>query len=136
LLTDPGPQPLPIPKELQKCDKDDWSCEKRIREYALREAKNSGLPGLTDGPADAYRHCLWSCKMARECSSGTVFSMCVGAGHEAEQIARNKESGGAFYMDTHNNCQGIKYANSGSDKSCDTLCMEGVHNGDLQCSAK
>src|SRR5438270_12157629 len=37
----------------------------QMADWAKREAQNSGLPGQHSGYGDAYRHCLWSCQMAR-----------------------------------------------------------------------
>ena len=52
---------------------------KSIADNALVAAQRSGLSGLHDGPADAYRHCLWSCDMAR--SIGADQAKLVGDNH-------------------------------------------------------
>lgn len=35
-----------------------YDCPKRLAPTALRQAQTSGLPGIHNGPADAYRHCF------------------------------------------------------------------------------
>jgi hypothetical protein len=36
---------------------------KKLATEALQAAKKTGLPGLHNGPADAWRHCYWNCRM-------------------------------------------------------------------------
>ena len=33
---------------------------------ALKSAQKTGLPGLHNGAADAWRHCYWNCRMVEE----------------------------------------------------------------------
>jgi RHS repeat-associated protein len=43
---------------------DAWTAS-TLADAALRGAEATGLDGLHNGPADAYRHCLWSCEMTK-----------------------------------------------------------------------
>lgn len=47
---------------------------------ALISAQNSGLDGLHNGPADAYRHCVWSCLMTAD--MGVDVATKIGDQHE------------------------------------------------------
>lgn len=38
---------------------------KNMGSQTQRDAQKSGLPGEHNGPQDAYRHCLWACRMAK-----------------------------------------------------------------------
>jgi hypothetical protein len=68
---------------------------------ALSAASSSGLRGLHLGPADAFRHALWNCQMAKA----------LGAAR-AEQFATGHENSGPSsipfdnQMDLHNNAMG------------------------------
>jgi hypothetical protein len=72
-----------------------------LANQALAAAASSGLPGLHLGPADAFRHALWNCRMAQELSST-----------RAEQFATGHENSGPSsipfdnQMDLHNNATG------------------------------
>src|SRR5262249_55066116 len=43
---------------------DSWTGFNLSRQSSA-DAENTGLPGLNNGPADAFRHCLWSCRMTQ-----------------------------------------------------------------------
>ncbi|MFJ7217690.1 DUF6973 domain-containing protein [Amycolatopsis sp. NPDC098790] len=76
-----------------------------LADDALAAARSSGLAGLHLGPADAFRHALWNCQMAKR----------LGAAR-AEQFATAHENDGpstiAFdnQMDLHNNATGRSLA--------------------------
>ena len=91
---------------------------------ARSEAQNSGLAGLTDGQADAFRHCFWSCRMAQEIGADQAKS--VGDTHEA----CGGGSAGSTAMDLANNATGRGFGTPGAD--CNQSCMGGVQNGGLQ----
>jgi hypothetical protein len=78
---------------------DAWRA-KRLANEALKKAQATGLPGLHNGPGDAWRHAYWNCRMTAE----------IGAS-EAEIIASAHESFGdgpaiEDTMDLHNNAEG------------------------------
>ena len=94
---------------------------KQLADKALSEAQKTGLPGLHNGPADAWRHCYWNCTMTGE----------LGA-DQAKLIADNheKHGGGASNentMDYHNNDKG----RSCGGKSCDLCCQTKLNSGEL-----
>lgn len=72
-----------------------------LADDALAAATASGLPGLHLGRADAFRHALWNCQMAKQL--GTT---------RAEQFATGHENSGPSsipfdnQMDLHNNAMG------------------------------
>ena len=97
----------------------------QIADQSLAAAKNSGLPGLHNGQADAYRHCLWSCEMTKA----------IG-GKQAEEVGNihekyGKNPPGETCMDLRNNAQGRNAAN-GPD--CATSCRGLLTGGQLQTS--
>jgi hypothetical protein len=78
---------------------DAWRA-KNLADEALKKAQTTGLPGLHNGPADAWRHAYWNCRMTAK----------IGAS-EAEIIASAHESFGGGpaienMMDLHNNAEG------------------------------
>ena len=78
---------------------DTWRA-KRLGDEALKKAQATGLPGLHNGPGDAWRHAYWNCRMTAE----------IGA-DEAEVIAGSHEAFGGGpaiedTMDLHNNAEG------------------------------
>jgi len=95
---------------------------KQLADKALSEAQKTGLPGLHNGPADAWRHCYWNCTMTGE----------LGA-DQAKLIADNHEKHGAGpsnenSMDYHNNDKG----RSCGGKSCDLCCQTKLNSGELR----
>lgn len=79
---------------------DAWRA-KQAADTAVAEAKASGLPGLWNGPADAFRHALWNCLMARTIGPEQAASVAdtheeFGANHPNERL-----------MDDHNNRTGL-----------------------------
>lgn len=95
----------------------------KLASEATEDAKKSGLPGEHNGPADAYRHCMWSCKMAK--SVGAKQAQEVGNIHE--QYGQNPE--GEICMDLHNNAAG-RGASGGQD--CAASCRGLLKEGKLQ----
>jgi len=96
---------------------------KSAADNALDAARNSGLPGLHNGPADAFRHCLWSCDMSR--AIGADNARLIGDNHEAWGGGPVGET----QMDLFNNRAGLGF--SSLPQSCSTSCMQGVRNGAL-----
>jgi hypothetical protein len=95
---------------------------KQLADKALKEAQNTGLPGIHNGAADAWRHCYWNCTMAAE----------IGA-DQAKTIADNHEKHGGGpvnenTMDYHNNAEG----RSCGGKSCDKCCQDSLDASKLR----
>jgi peptidoglycan hydrolase-like protein with peptidoglycan-binding domain len=95
-----------------------------LADDALAAARSSGLPGLYLGPADAFRHALWNCQMAKR----------LGA-TRAEQFATAHENDGpspiAFdnQMDLHNNAMGRSLAGAGD---CEAAVRAALAAGQLR----
>lgn len=87
---------------------------KNIANQALKDAQSSRLPGLHNGPADAYRHCVWSCEMTKEL--GAVQAKKIGDTHEAYGNGPSAEN----YMDYYNNALGRVMG--GKSESCQSSC--------------
>lgn len=102
----------------------DANTARRLANQALAAALASGLPGPVNGPADAFRHCLWSCRMAQEIGAGQAKE--VGDAHER----CNKGSAGEEAMDQANNSTGRGFGTPGAD--CNTLCLQAARDGTLQ----
>ncbi len=91
---------------------------------ALRNAQNSGLSGLHNGPADAYRHCYWNCRMTQEIGEDRAKK--IGDIHEA--CGNNPP--GEISMDLTNNNIGRNFGTPGAD--CHSQCIDAARNGTLQ----
>ena len=74
-------------------------------EAASKESQKSKLPGREDGPADAYRHLLWSAELARR--FGERRARYILGAHEIDGRIRGGQSPDAEAMDRHNNELGI-----------------------------
>jgi RHS repeat-associated protein len=93
---------------------------------ALQEARNSGLPGLHNGPADAFRHCTWSCLMTKDI--GAENAMLVGNVHELNDTRRNQPTN-ELRMDLANNAVGRECGLVKNKKSCTQRCMDKYTSG-------
>ena len=96
---------------------------KNIADKAAKDARATGLPGPHNGPQDAYRHCLASCKAARDIGE-----------EDTKQITDNHEDHGGGpadenSMDRHNNSEGMKCAKE--KKSCEKGCLDKLSSGVL-----
>jgi RHS repeat-associated protein len=91
---------------------------------AMIEAQISGLPGIHNGQADAFRHCFWSCRMAQEI--GASQAQAVGDTHERCSKGPPAEEA----MDLANNATGRSYGTPGAD--CHAQCFTGATSGTLQ----
>ena len=92
----------------------------KLADEALKAAQQTGLPGLHNGPADAWRHCYWNCRMVQ-----------VIGKEDAADIAENHEEHGGNstaerMMDTWNNEEGRECSGN-----CDTCCQSKLDAGDL-----
>ena len=81
---------------------------REIAEEVLREAQNTGLPGLHNGEADAWRHAQWNKRMVEEL--GWLTAVIAGYGHELEGAFKG-QPWNEFWMDLHNNREGRRIAN-------------------------
>jgi len=102
----------------------DAATARSLATEASDAAVASGLPGIHNGQADAFRHCLWSCRMAQE----------IGAS-QAEEVGNiheecNPGPTGERAMDLANNAAGRGYGTPGAD--CNALCRTAATSGVLQ----
>ena len=99
----------------------------QLANQSSRDAENSGLPGLGNGLADAYRHCLWSCSMTYEL--GSFDAWLYGTGHEVwdNELTPYEES----RMDLRNNCTGRELGSDNSPFNCKTKCLRALQDGKL-----
>jgi RHS repeat-associated protein len=97
--------------------------------YALAEA--SGLPGLHNGPGDAFRHCYWMCETTKKC--GFAEALIAGTCHEFEDP---NQPGDERRMDWYNNAVGRTLGLGGppcDDGSyCSRACKGGIINNTLR----
>lgn len=98
---------------------------KEIAGEALAKAQSTGLPGLENGPADAFRHCYWNARM----------SMVFGVS-KTKKIADNHErygagSPGATAMDYHNNHVG-RSLGAKTPEAAESACFDKLATGDLR----
>ncbi|CAN7590951.1 DUF6973 domain-containing protein [Polaromonas sp. LjRoot131] len=68
---------------------------------SIQEMSYSGLPGRTDGPADAYRHLLWAAELTRRL--GQPLARAVLDGHEFMDFGANPQNAAQHAIDYHNN---------------------------------
>lgn len=83
-----------------------------------------GVAGISDGTADAFRHCFWSCRMAQVI--GPEQARLIGNVHEE----CNPGTAAATSMDQHNNAAGRAMGTPGAN--CAQSCADGTVNGALQ----
>ncbi len=95
----------------------------RLSEEAKDMTRRTGLRGGMNGPADAFRHCYWSCRMAQELS--TLLAEIIGDIHERCRSGKPAENA----MDLANNKSGRDFATRGAD--CYGLCLGAVYEGSL-----
>ncbi|WP_353048951.1 RHS repeat domain-containing protein [Pseudomonas fluorescens] len=96
------------------------------------EAKNSALPGMHNGPQDAYRHCVASCMIASS-NRGETVSRLAGWANEMSNFGQNPSERA---MDDFNNQVGICAAKgSSSPENCPKSCMTLLNNGMLTTEA-
>ena len=113
---------------LCKCGK--GACEKAasLASHALSETRKR-FPGSSahNDKADAWRHCYWSCEMARQL--GVASAKCVGDVHESANERRGQPPVERA-MDKHNNSVGRDLAAANGD--CADLCAEALADGKLE----
>ena len=105
-----------------------------MADAANQDARNSGLSGPRNGSQDAFRHCVWSCRMA----SGMPISDAreIGINHE-EAGRRAGQSASEALMDLFNNEVGLQCAvlpPSKNPSACSSKCRAKLNAGSLQTS--
>lgn len=75
--------------------------------FASQEAAYSGLPGRTNGPADAYRHLLWSAELAR--IYGVDAARKILSSHEMFDFNSGSQTLTEHNIDYHNNELGLSF---------------------------
>jgi Domain of unknown function (DUF4157) len=93
---------------------------KELADKSLNAARQTGLPGVHNGPADAWRHCYWNCLMTDELGKD-----------QAKFVADNHEKHGdgpaiENLMDSRNNWEGRECGGSNCDPCCQTKLDTGV----------
>ncbi len=116
-----------------------WSYAREFARYAMLNTQNTGLPGGHNGPADAYRHCLWSCLVSRELGGPQIADLYATA-HEVidNTLApayrrRAPQPQSEFQMDMFNNLRGrvVDLRCRPEGKSCEQGCREALAEGNL-----
>jgi RHS repeat-associated protein len=118
------PRGVPLPSKPQRSPFDIFS-------DAARLASISGLPGPSNGPQDAYRHCLASCMTTKEVGPGEAAIL----GWANEVFGHPGQESGERAMDDRNNACGRaigKTARSTAD--CESGCRNALSAGRLQSS--
>jgi hypothetical protein len=92
-----------------------------IADESLRAAVKTGLPGMHNGLADAWRHCFWNCRMTD--AIGADQAETIANNHEADNPGPILES----TMDLANNVQGRRCGGT----SCDACCQNKLDTGQL-----
>lgn len=92
----------------------------KLAKEALAAARQTGLPGIHNGHADAWRHCYWNCRMTE-----------VIGEEDAADIAENHEEHGGNdiaerMMDTWNNEEGRSCSGE-----CGACCQDKLDSGKL-----
>ena len=90
---------------------------------ASAAARATGLPGIRNGQADAFRHCFWSCRMAQQIGSDQAKK--IGDIHEECRSGPAGETA----MDLANNASGRALGVPGAD--CSAGCLGAVAAGSL-----
>jgi len=88
-----------------------WASDQFAVRAAESAAVESQLPGRRNGPADAYRHLIWSAELTRK--FGEPVARAILDGHEVQGSASpdpngEKQSSAEEAMDRHNNEIGIR----------------------------
>ncbi|WP_353327894.1 DUF6973 domain-containing protein [Chitiniphilus shinanonensis] len=96
---------------------------------ADKATKQSELPGLHNGPADAFRHCVWSCAMAG--SIGVTQAKIIGDNHEIEGD-KNGQPPDEKEMDLYNNQKGRDCDLERESKTCPQKCLNLINKRELK----
>ena len=108
-----------------------WRNPSTIYDDAMRDARQSGLPGAHNGLQDAFRHCLASCEMARENTAPAA--QCLGWANEKRGDWTHNQQSGERQMDDFNNAAGVNFGrNAQSYPACRAACMGAATSGGLR----
>ena len=103
---------------------------KQLADQSLADAARSGLFGPHNGLQDAYRHCLWSCRMTQ--AFGAAKAQVIGDEQENQDVGQPPWERA---MDLANNAAGRACAPKsdrvGKRRDCADTCMELLRNGQL-----
>ncbi len=104
-----------------------WRWPGAIYDDAMRDARNSGLPGPHNGQQDAYRHCVASCMMTQE--NGSFLAQLLGDANEKRGDWMHNQESGEKCMDQNNNSKGRDFGRGGGN--CSQQCAAAAGNGGL-----
>ena len=97
---------------------------------ATDTSRATGLPGVQDGPQDAFRHCYWSCLMTQLIGPGAA--KCIGDTHE---LCGTDFGSPGSNMDLCNNAVGRSLAHSDRlESDCRKSCLNALKSAKL-CAA-
>jgi RHS repeat-associated protein len=103
-----------------------------IASQARADAEKTNLPGANDGLQDAYRHCLWSCRLTQELNA-TAAQLITDEHENAGE--RQGDPGWRKAMDLANNAAGRACAGKtdreGKRRDCADTCWELLWKGGL-----
>lgn len=100
----------------------------RTAQDAFGDARQSGLPGAHNGPQDAFRHCVWQCRMTE--GFGVRSAQVIGDEHE-NAGDRGRQPGTERAMDLANNAVGRQCGQQDDSQSCAQRCMARYTSGGL-----
>jgi RHS repeat-associated protein len=95
---------------------------------AAKMTELSGLPGNANGPADAYRHCIWTCVMGRSMSPNSADFILWNHEDSGNRVGQPLQQ---EQMDEKNNQVGLICATENQTITCTDACMQKLLNGDL-----
>jgi hypothetical protein len=111
----------------------------KLAEEAFEAALQTGLPGIHNGPGDAWRHCYWNCRMTGVI--GRNDAAFIAENHE-EQAKKNPVA--EHMMDSWNNAEGQdcgdpkplvplpeKSVETRPTVNCDSCCQQKLDAGKL-----
>jgi RHS repeat-associated protein len=101
----------------------------QMAEWADRQARHSGLPGAHNGLQDAYRHCLWSCQMARYL--GPQVAKTIGDNHEDAGERRGQPPSERAQDERNNHAGRCVGSNRANNKNCVDKCTDLLMAGGL-----
>lgn len=80
-----------------------------IHNWAVEEARNSGLPGWTGGPADAYRHLVGAAELARQYGPTVAWTILEANEFKGSYLPGYKQTDDDKAMDRHHNLAGVEF---------------------------
>ncbi|MFM7347002.1 MAG: hypothetical protein ACKO1J_16730 [Tagaea sp.] len=80
-----------------------------IHSWAVEEARNSGLPGWTGGPADAYRHLVGAAELARQYGPTVAWTILEANEFKGSSLPGYAQTDADKAMDRHHNLAGVEF---------------------------